>query len=87
MILRILGLLLFVVMIWGAIKILLDRLTFNLPSLISLLLFGAIGFAVGTHYSEGWAVFGAIFGGVVGIELKDKLYEVVGAVYRDITDD
>jgi len=50
-----------------------------------MMFFGGIGFAVGNHYGGfGWATFGAVFGLLLGIELKEKLFQVVHMVYRDI---
>ena len=50
-----------------------------------MMFFGGIGFAVGNHYwGSGWELYGAVFGLLVGIELKEKLFQVVHMVYRDI---
>ena len=65
----------------------LPSLSFNIQTLISVMIFAGIGFAIGEHYcSLGWGIFGAILGGLVGIELKDKLYEAVEMVYKDIVE-
>ncbi|MEA1953079.1 MAG: hypothetical protein U9O24_01630 [Campylobacterota bacterium] len=61
--------------------------TFNIQLLISMMLFGGIGYAVGDYYLDsGWAIFGAVFGVLVGVELKEKLYQVIGMIYRDFTE-
>jgi len=52
-----------------------------------MMFFGGIGFAFGHHYSDGWAIFGSIFGVLVGIEYKDHLFRLLHMLYRDITQD
>ena len=52
-----------------------------------MMFFGGIGFALGHYFSFGWSVFGATFGVLVGIEYKDKLFDLLHLVYRDITED
>jgi len=52
-----------------------------------MMFFGGIGFAFGHHFSAGWAVFGSIFGALVGIEYKDQLFRLLHMLYRDITED
>ncbi len=75
-------LLLFFTLLKSAFK---KRTPFNVQLLISMMFFGGIGFAVGNHYwGLGWATFGAVFGLLLGIELKEKLFQVVHMVYRDI---
>ena len=60
----------------------------NIKLLISIMFFGGMGFAIGDYYlSSGWATFGAGFGVLVGIELKDKLFEAVEKVYQDLLDE
>ena len=60
------------------------RTSLNVQLLISMMFFGAIGFTIGNHYSLGWATFGAVFGLLLGIELKEKLFQIVHMVYKDI---
>ncbi len=61
------------------------RTSLSVQLLISMMFFGGIGFAVGNHYwGSGWATFGAVFGLLVGIELKEKLFQVIHIVYKDI---
>lgn len=64
------------------------RTSLSVQLLISMMFFGGIGFAVGDHYwGSGWATFGAVFGVLVGIELKEKLFQTIRMVYKDITED
>jgi len=58
---------------------------FNVKILISMMFFGGVGFAFGQHFSSGWAMFGATFGVLLGIEYKDKLFEFLHLLYSDIT--
>lgn len=39
----------------------------GLNGLIAMLIVGGIGFAIGGMAGQGWAVFGAILGGLMGI--------------------
>ena len=49
------------------------------------MIFAGIGFAIGEHYhSLGWGIFGAVLGGLVGIEVKEKLFQVVNMIYIDL---
>lgn len=59
----------------------------NVRTIISMLFFGGIGYAVGAQVSGDWSMFGAIFGVFLGIELKKKPFDVTGEIYRDITDE
>jgi hypothetical protein len=59
----------------------------NIRLLISMMFFGGIGFAFGNYFTPGWAIFGSVFGILIGIEYKDKLFELLHLVYRDITED
>ena len=59
----------------------------NIKLLISMMFFGGIGFAFGHHFGFGWAVFGSVFGVLVGIEYKDHLFRLLHILYRDITED
>jgi len=59
----------------------------NIKLFISMMFFGGIGFAFGHHFSDGWAIFGSIFGVLVGIEYKDHLFRLLHMLYRDITED
>lgn len=50
------------------------------------MIFAGIGFAIGEHYySLGWGIFGAVLGGLIGIEVKEKLFQVVNMIYIDLT--
>jgi len=49
--------------------ILVVTLIFLTPFLLASLLFGAGGFWLGHYFSEGWAIFGAVIGGLLGISL------------------
>ncbi len=61
------------------------RTSMNVQLLISMMFFGGIGYAVGDHYwGSGWATFGAVFGVLAGIELKEKFFQVIRIVYKDI---
>ena len=63
------------------------REPWDIQLLISIMLFSGIGFAIGDHYfGLGWAIFGAIFGILIGIELKEKLFQLLYMVYRDIVE-
>ena len=63
------------------------REPWDIQLLISIMLFAGIGFAIGDHYlGLGWAIFGAIFGILIGIELKEKLFQLLDMVYRDIVE-
>ena len=54
---------------------------------ISIMLFAGLGFAIGDYYlGLGWALFGAIFGILIGIELKEKLFKLLEMLYRDIVE-
>ena len=65
----------------------LSSLSFNIQTLISTMIFAGIGFAIGEHYySLGWGIFGAVLGGLVGIEVKEKLFQVVDMIYIDLTE-
>jgi phosphoglycerol transferase MdoB-like AlkP superfamily enzyme len=57
----------------------------SIKLLLSMLFFGGVGFAMGEYFSEGWAIFGAIFGALVGIEYKEKLFSLLHLLYKDIT--
>jgi hypothetical protein len=59
----------------------------NVKILISMMFFGGVGFAFGQHFSSGWAVFGAGFGVLIGIEYKDNLFKFLHLLYRDIVED
>lgn len=59
----------------------------NIKLLISMMFFGGIGFAFGHHFSVGWAVFGSIFGVLIGIEYKNHLFRLLHMLYRDIIED
>ena len=74
-------LLLFFTLLKSAFK---KRAPLNTQLLISMMSFGGIGFAIGNHYGLGWATFGVVFGLLLGIELKEKLFQVVHMVYKDI---
>ena len=63
-----------------------QRTPFNIQLLISMMFFGGIGFSLGSHFSSGWAVFGAVFGILVGAEYKEQLFDLLHLVYRDITE-
>ena len=64
------------------------RTSLSVQLLISMMFFGGIGFAVGDHYwGSGWAIFGAVFGLLVGIELKEKLFQAVRMIYKDLAED
>lgn len=63
----------------------LSSVSFNTRILISVMIFAGIGFAIGEHYhSLGWGIFGAVLGGLVGIEVKEKLFQVVNMIYIDL---
>jgi uncharacterized membrane protein len=52
--------------------------------LISVMIFAGIGFAIGEHYySLGWGIFGAVLGGLIGIEVKEKLFKMIDMVYAE----
>jgi len=64
----------------------LSSISFNTQTLISVMIFAGIGFAIGEHYySLGWGIFGAVLGGLIGIEVKEKLFQVVNMIYIDLT--
>jgi hypothetical protein len=52
-----------------------------------MMFFGGVGYALGQHFSSGWAVFGAGFGVLIGIEYKDNLFKFLHLLYRDIVED
>jgi hypothetical protein len=49
----------------------------GLGLIISALIGGGIGFAVGNLAGLGWAIFGAVLGSLVGIAFKKKHYATV----------
>ena len=59
----------------------------NVKILISMMFFVGVGFALGQHFSSSWAVFGAGFGVLVGIEYKDTLFRFLHLIYRDIVEE
>lgn len=46
---------------WGVFK------SIGLGGVIIMMITGGVGFAVGSVFETGWAVFGAILGGLLGI--------------------
>jgi len=65
----------------------LPSLSFNIQTLISIMIFTGIGFAIGEHYSSlGWGIFGAVLGGLVAIEVKEKLFKILDMIYADLTE-
>lgn len=72
------------VMIYKTLKGL-SRKTFDTRMLISIMIFSGIGFAMGEHYATfGWGIFGAVLGGLVGIEIKEKLFHGIDMLYADL---
>jgi len=63
-----------------------QRTPVNIQLLISVMFFAGVGFAFGSHFSSGWAIFGAVFGVLIGAEYKEKLFDVLHLIYRDITE-
>jgi len=59
----------------------------NIELFISMMFFGGVGFAFGHHFSSGWEIFGSIFGAAIGLRYKDKLFEWLELLYKDITED
>jgi len=51
------------------------------------MIFAGIGFAIGEHYySLEWGMFGAVLGGLIGIEVKEKLFKILDMIYRDLAE-
>ena len=55
--------------------------------LIVVLIFGGIGYAIGDHYSDGWAWFGVVLGGLIAVEVKENFYRVVDMLYDEFRED
>jgi len=55
--------------------------------LIVVLIFGGTGYAIGDHYSNGWAWFGAALGGLIAVEVKENFYRVVDMLYDEFRED
>jgi len=65
----------------------LTKISFNIQTLISIMIFAGIGFAIGEHYySLEWGMFGAVLGGLIGIEVKEKLFKILDMIYRDLAE-
>jgi len=63
----------------------LSCLSYNIQTLISVMIFAGLGFAIGEHYyTLGWSIFGAVLGGLIGIEVKEKLFKMIDMVYADV---
>ena len=76
--------LLFVGFIWWFTSWLKKRRAFNVKVLISMMFFAGVGFALGDYVGDGWGIFGLFFGLLVGIELKEKFYDTVKILYKDL---
>jgi len=62
----------------------LSSISLNIQMLISVMIFAGIGFAIGEHYyTLGWGIFGAVLGGLLGIEVKEKLFNMIDMVYAE----
>ncbi len=55
--------------------------------LIVVLIFGGAGYAIGDHYSDGWAWFGAVLGGLIAVEVKENFYRVVKMLHDELRED
>lgn len=45
----------------------------GISGIIGMMILGGVGFAIGSSVSEGWAIFGAILGGLIGIGISLNL--------------
>ena len=78
------GMIIVLIIVIGVIKSFFNNSNFSITKfIISILFFGAIGYGLGTYVSDGWGYFGMFFGAFLGIEFKEKLFELVEELYDD----
>ncbi|NKQ41421.1 MAG: hypothetical protein HF962_07615 [Sulfurovum sp.] len=73
-------------LVWIA-MLLRRAISFDIKLLISMMLFAAMGYALLDEYGSGWAAFGAAFGLLIGIEIKERFYKTLQDIYKDLTKD
>ncbi len=78
--------LLFTIIVWFFALLLRGR-EVSVRLLISMMFFAGVGYAVGDSISDGWSIYGALLGMLVGIEIKERFFQLLQMIYQDFTEE